>query len=87
MKPVIAVLGLAVNPIMDELLEWTKQLEAITKKLKQTRRKHPKREDLETELYILLMQIEIRSRCLQETIDEVEDQKYKKRKEKKTKAK
>lgn len=87
MKPVIGVLGLAVNPIVDEFIEWGKQLEAISNKLKRMRRKHPKRGDLEIEFSILLMHIEIRSRCLQETIDEVEEQEYKKRKKKKKKAK
>jgi hypothetical protein len=86
-KPVIAVLGLAVNQIVDEFIEWNKQLEAITKKLKRMPRKHPKREDLEIEFSILLMHIEIRSRCLQETIEEVEEVEYKKRKKKKRKAK
>jgi adenylate kinase family enzyme len=87
MKPVIAVLGMAVNPIVDEFMEWNKQLEAIANKLKRMRRKHPKRENLEIEFSILLMKIEIRAKCLQETIDEVEEAKDKKRKNKKKKAK
>jgi hypothetical protein len=85
MKPIYALLGKRFNPVIDELSEWAKEFQTISKKLGRLGRKHPTRENLEIEFWIVLSKIQVRSMALMETIEETETALDAKKKSKKSK--
>ena len=68
--PVHSLLGVDLNFIIDEMLEWNTQLAVLSKVLKLTKLETPERVELEHEFEMLLRKIQIRSESLLETMDD-----------------